>query len=245
MTHLDEEKPPGSQQKIKAGAGATIRDVIQAVISGQVTGDVHIGDKVYTRSSLEELNDYLARAVAKYEARMNRAERRQPPPDHPYKFLYAFGLQDAGIFFGRDAASEALYEKVLKDRLTVLHARSGAGKTSLLNAGLSPLLIKKDRLPVYARTYNDPTLAVKRAVAPPSLGPWPELLPTLSLHEFLGLVCIYLEHQTQDLVVIFDQFEEFFVLLPEPDSRQPFACSAVRKRHQHETRGLPASASEG
>jgi hypothetical protein len=212
-------------QVIKAKGGSTIHDIIQAIVSGQVTGDVHIGDKVYTRSALEELNDYLARAVAAYEARMNRAVRRQPPPDQPYKFLYAFELQDAHIFFGREAATAALYARVLSHRLTVLHARSGTGKTSLLNAGLSPLLIEEDRLPVYARVYNDPVLAVKRALAPSSLGPWPELLPALSLQEFLGLVCVYLDRQVQELVVILDQFEEFFVLPAEPDARQSFINS--------------------
>jgi len=225
MTRLDENELTGSQQTIEAAAGATVRDVIQAVISGQVAGDVHIGDKVYTRSDLEELHDYLARAVATYEARMSRVLGRQPPPEHPYKFLYAFELQDAHIFFGREAAIEALYKKVLSHRLTVLHARSGTGKTSLLNAGLSPLLIEEDRLPVYARVYNDPILAVKRAIAPSSLGPWPELLPALSLQEFLGLVCVYLDHQVQELVVILDQFEEFFVLPVEPDVRQSFINS--------------------
>jgi hypothetical protein len=225
MTRLDGNEPAGSQQTIEAGAGATVRDVIQAVINGQITGDVHIGDKVYTRSALEELNDYLARAVATYEARMNWAVRRQLPPEHPYKFLYAFELQDAPIFFGRESASEALYKRVLSHRLTVLHARSGAGKTSLLNAGLSPLLVEEDRLPVYARVYNDPIMAVKRAIAPSSLGPWPGLLPALSLQEFLGLVCVYLDRQVQELVVILDQFEEFFVLPAEPDARQSFINS--------------------
>lgn len=201
-------------QVIRAEAGSTISDVVQI-----------IGD-VYTRSQAEELRDYLARAVADYERRMYRlVASPAASPDQPYKFLYAFEIKDAHIFFGRDAATEELYERVLNDRLTVLHARSGAGKTSLLNAGLSPRLIREGRLPVYARTRayeEDPTLAVKRSVAPPSLGPWPELLPNLSLHEFLGLVCINLSRETRELVIIFDQFEEFLVSLPEPDLRLPF-----------------------
>ena len=62
---------PSISQEIKAEGRGTIRDVIQAIVSGQVTGDVHIGDNVYTRSSLEELDDYLARAVAAYEGRVD------------------------------------------------------------------------------------------------------------------------------------------------------------------------------
>lgn len=49
-----------------------------------VYGDEVHGDKVvYTRSGLEELNDYLARAVAVYEARMYQALKKQPPPPIP------------------------------------------------------------------------------------------------------------------------------------------------------------------
>jgi hypothetical protein len=190
----------------------------------KVMGDKVMGDKIiYARSKPEELNEYLAHAVKAYEAQMYQAVLQLPTwTDHPYRFLYAFDLEDAHIFFGRDAASEALYEKVLRDQLTVLHARSGAGKTSLLNAGLSPLLIRGGRLPVYARAYDNPSLTVKRKIASPSLGPWPELLPHLSLHEFLSLVCSRLSRQTRGLVVILDQFEEFFVFLPELDSRRSF-----------------------
>jgi hypothetical protein len=201
------------------------REVQAAVGDELIKGYRSYGMSERERASLQEhrLNDYLARAVSAYETRMYRlVARPAAPPDQPYKFLYAFEIEDADIFFGRDAATKGLYEKVLSNRLTVLHARSGAGKTSLLNAGLSPRLIREGRLPVYARTYDNPTVAVKRAIASPSLGPWPELLPQLSLHEFLGLVCSYLSRQTQGLVVIFDQFEEFFVFLPELDSRRPF-----------------------
>jgi len=63
-------------------------------------GDFVGRDKViYAHSDLEELNDYLARAVAAYEARMERALRKQPPPAHPYKYLYAYDLEDAPHLF--------------------------------------------------------------------------------------------------------------------------------------------------
>jgi len=208
-----------SAQVAKADRGGTVRNVIQ-ISAG---GDVHIGDKVYTRSQADELRDYLSQAVAAYEARIYQlVARTAVPPSRPYKFLYPFEIEDAGIFFGREVASEELYQIVLKDRLTVLHAKSGAGKTSLLNAGLSPRLIREGRLPVYARAYGDLVLAVKRALVSPSMGPWPEMLGQLTLHEFLRLACVYLGRQTQELVIILDQFEEFFIFWPEQDHRQPF-----------------------
>src|SRR5207249_6688918 len=99
-------------------------------------GNILIGNNVYTRSNLEELKDYLVLAIRDYEARMYAVLGMPSTPAYPYKFLYPFGLEDRLIFCGRGAATEELYKKVLSDRLTVLHAKSGAGKTSLLHAGL-------------------------------------------------------------------------------------------------------------
>jgi hypothetical protein len=207
---------------VNAGSGESVgRDKV--VHGDEVHGDKVMGDKVVvSRSQAEELHDYLARTVAAYEARMYQVVARPPaPPDRPYKFLYPFEIKDEDIFFGRERAVEGLYQKLTADRLTVLHARSGAGKTSLLNAGLSPRLIREGRLPAYARAYEDPALTAKRAIVPPSLGPWPELLPRLTLHEFLGMACQHLG-RTRELVVLLDQFEEFFVFWPEREQRQLF-----------------------
>ncbi|MFE4635389.1 helix-turn-helix domain-containing protein [Streptomyces sp. NPDC056773] len=61
----------------------------------------------------------------------------------PYRGLSAFTPQDARWFFGRERATAALVERV-HDRLgqgpLLLVARSGAGKSSLLSAGLVPAL---------------------------------------------------------------------------------------------------------
>lgn len=231
MTHPDIPKPASAQQQIIASDGATIQNVIQA------TGNVEVNNKIYSRSDLEELNEYLARAVANYERRIYQTLRRPPAPDHPYKFLYPYTLGDAQLFFGRAEATEDLYRMTIDNRLTVLHARSGAGKTSLLNAGLSPRLIEDARIPVYIRIRpykENPVEELKRIIAPPSLGPWPDLLANLSLHVFLGIVCHYLNRQTSELVIIFDQFEQFIVSLPEPEVRLPF-IKLLRDCYEDET----------
>ncbi len=194
------------------------------ILGDKVLGDKVLGDKtVFMRSQLEELRDYLQMAVAAYEtAQQARILKPPTPATQPYKFLDSFDLEDADNFFGRDSASAALHQAVAQARLTVLHARSGAGKTSLLHAGLAPRLIQEDRIPVFARAFNDPVLAVKRAIAPASAGPWPALLPGLTLSELLGEVCRSLPRRVQELVLILDQFEEFFVFRPARGQRQPF-----------------------
>jgi hypothetical protein len=168
------------------------------------------------------LHTLLDKAMATFESRMYRlVARSQTTSQQPYKFLYPFDITDVDIFFGRDAAIADLSEIVLSSRLTILHAPSGAGKSSLLNAGLAPHLIRQDRLPVFVHTYQDPILTIKQVIAPPSLGPWPNQLATLPLPEFLA-TCKQLSQETQELVIILDQFEEFFLVQPLPENRRPF-----------------------
>ncbi|MFI8090195.1 helix-turn-helix domain-containing protein [Streptomyces sp. NPDC086080] len=65
----------------------------------------------------------------------------------PYRGLSAFTPQDADWFFGRERATAALVERVFERVGTgplMLVAPSGAGKSSLLNAGLVPALRRGD-----------------------------------------------------------------------------------------------------
>lgn len=227
--------PPEDTSKAIMPNPTTIIDTSGgSAVAGNVDtrgGDFIGRDKIiYTRSQREELDDYLARAIANYETRMYRKLRPQTRRDEkePYKFLYAFEIEDADIFFGRDIACEAFYRTLLKDRLTVLHGNSGAGKTSFLQAGIGPKLIREGRLPVYTRVHEDLVLTIKHLICPMGLGPWPELLAKLSLQEFLGAVCQRLSHETQELVVILDQFEEFYVFWPKNEHRQPILDMLAR-----------------
>ncbi|WP_251072035.1 helix-turn-helix domain-containing protein [Streptomyces sp. ISL-43] len=65
----------------------------------------------------------------------------------PYRGLPAFTPEEAGWFFGRERATSALVERLF-ERLghgpLLLVARSGAGKSSLLSAGLVPALRRGD-----------------------------------------------------------------------------------------------------
>jgi hypothetical protein len=67
---------------------------------------------------------------------------------NPFKGLYYYEEADKDIFHGRENESEELLDLVTLNVLTVVFGKSGIGKTSLLNAGLFPLLREKDFLPV-------------------------------------------------------------------------------------------------
>ena len=54
--------------------------------------------------------------------------------NRPYKGADSFQAEDASLFFGRELAAEDVVTRILSSRCTLLHARSGTGKTSLINA---------------------------------------------------------------------------------------------------------------
>jgi hypothetical protein len=64
--------------------------------------------------------------------------------DSPYLGLKAFGGDDAGLFFGREAAAgdilQRLTQRLGTPRILVVSGVSGAGKSSLLRAGVLPRL---------------------------------------------------------------------------------------------------------
>jgi tetratricopeptide (TPR) repeat protein/O-acetyl-ADP-ribose deacetylase (regulator of RNase III) len=123
----------------------------------------------------------------------------------PYTGLRPYSLQDAWIFFGREQAIHALIAHLERSPLTVLHAESGAGKTSLLSAGIMPRLLANGHLPLYVCLSMTPVpLAIKRSILP-DLEQTPRLAAA-SLHDFLHQVTELLGGK--QLVVILDQFEE-------------------------------------
>jgi CHAT domain len=64
-------------------------------------------------------------------------------PDEPYRNLSWFTRAEAEIFFGRGREIRALYQDAVSDksaRIILLYGQTGAGKSSLLEAGLIPRL---------------------------------------------------------------------------------------------------------
>ena len=146
------------------------------------------------------------------------------PGVQPYK------TSDAHIFFGRNEDRDKLYNLIQLEKIVVLFGKSGYGKSSLLNAGIIPLLTdssKQERMrfmPIEVRLGN---FAPNTSLAP---------LETLKikLHEKINetsgwsfldntperdtLWAAFKRKQTQEtqrIVLVFDQFEEFFSYPPE------------------------------
>jgi WD40 repeat protein len=87
-----------------------------------------------------------------YSYRLTLADENAPPPlvsvsgviDSPYRGLRAFGERDAAFFFGREASAAELLARMSRQLrgagLLVVSGVSGAGKSSLVQAGVLPRL---------------------------------------------------------------------------------------------------------
>jgi WD40 repeat protein len=82
---------------------------------------------------------------------MVEIQRQSLSRDNPWPGLDPFDETDRKYFHGRSTESGELLRLVRREPLTVVFGRSGLGKTSLLKAGLFPLLRDEDCLPVYVR----------------------------------------------------------------------------------------------
>lgn len=140
-----------------------------------------------------------------------------------YPGVRSFEEQDWPRFFGRSRATDELLLRVLSVRLLLQFAPSGAGKTSLLNAGLFPKLRPHTYFPFIIRlnqTNESLAQAVRRSLkdAATKRGLKEPVIPddTEDLWALLAGVQLW-SHDLLFLtpVLVFDQFEEVFTLRDE------------------------------
>lgn len=188
-----------------------------------VKGNIHIGQNVvYAKTEFEELQENLAQDIHTLRKTLRRdielTEGKQP--EEPYRHLDYFDLEHRNVFFGRNAALKDLVDKVCgnqdKSRLTLFRAPSGAGKTSLLRAGLMPALINLGHLPVYVDRSEQPIHSIKFTIFPNP--PYPDKLLQVPLHVFLSWIGKYLENN-EKVIIILDHFEDFFIRPTEMEQK--------------------------
>ncbi len=141
-----------------------------------------------------------------------------PDADHPYLGLRPFTEPDSDYFFGRDHDTKELYRLIKRHVLTVLFGASGLGKSSLLNAGLFPMLRKSSylpirielRLPVKEQLPLEQVIAcisnavMTRCVDTPPPDPGEALWEYFHRTHFWNKV----NNQLLTPILVFDQFEE-------------------------------------
>jgi len=149
----------------------------------------------------------------------------------PYVGLQPYTEEERDFFFGRERDQRVIASNLYASSMTILYGASGVGKSSVLMAGVVPMLRTKPRTAVVVfRDWQRPdfltalkgeclkrvALATKKAVKTSVDRPLDELLFSAG-EEFGGTILILL-----------DQFEEYFLYHPESDADNPFDSEFAR-----------------
>ncbi len=130
----------------------------------------------------------------------------------PFKFLDAFTLKDKDAFFGRDQEIDTLYTVVFKTPMLLVYGLSGTGKTSVIQCGLASRFDGPDWYPVFIRrndNINTSTATVMR-----------NALGNLAKESLADNVSMLLRKTLRPVYLLFDQFEELFILGKEEEQKQ-------------------------
>jgi len=142
-------------------------------------------------------------------------------PVCPYKGLGAYTEADKDYFFARDTARDLVVANLMASRLTVLYGPSGVGKSSLLQAGVLPLLrqtaegafsylaVEEAIIVYWASWRNDPRVELGNALL--HAVPRPEVVRDLAARRpplSLELVQEVATRFHADVYLLLDQFEE-------------------------------------
>ncbi|GAB2944917.1 AAA family ATPase [Nonomuraea fastidiosa] len=173
-------------------------------------------------------------------ARPEVQEEPEPAPGRcPYLGLDAYGVDDAGVFFGRDRMTERLFAalaEAAEPGPLILVGPSGSGKTSLLDAGLTASLRERGLsgttswLPLRLTPGGDP---LRRLAAAFGTGPEDaDALRDSPDHAVELAERLLAGRPEQRLIVLVDQLEELFTLCRVPSERAAFlrAVTALASR---------------
>ena len=171
---------------------------------------------------------------------MTASEEAVEPRDCPYVGLDYYQERFGAWFFGREADGSKIITNLQASRLTLLHADSGVGKSSLLRAGVAwrlrqiarkePPLGGETDIPVVFSSWKDDPVqelvhAIGTAIEPFLAGrPRPELPAgrlDAAIEAAAGAV-------NATLLVVLDQFEEYFLYSSGERTPQRFADQLAR-----------------
>ena len=151
------------------------------------------------------------------------------PCRNPYKGLHAFEERDAQDFFGRDAAVAELVEAVAEHRLVAVVGPSGIGKSSVVRAGLIPVLRagalagSREWLFTHLLPGAYPFEELEAALLRVAVESPASLIEKLSRDERgLARVIKQVLPPATQVVLVIDQFEELFTLTVDADTRRHF-----------------------
>src|SRR4029450_10256288 len=181
------------------------------------------------RCAVRPAGDAVARALA-FRRALDPASAGALETRNPYKGLRAFAEGDAEDFFGREALTEHLVERLGQTRFLAVVGPSGSGKSSVVRAGIVPRL-RQGALPGSERwsvvemfpggyPLEELEAALLRAADSSPAG----LLEQLEQDE-RGLLRAgkrILADDESEVVLVVDQREEVFTLVEDETRRTQF-----------------------
>jgi hypothetical protein len=159
-------------------------------------------------------------------------------PDSPYVGLVPYEESDAAFFFGRSLEAAIVAANLRAARLTIVYGPSGVGKSSLLMAGAVHLLRDEARsaddderfaVCVYRSWRDDPLRGLEDAARVAfQEAPGGAALPAPEADATFAETLRAWTESTGTLLVVFDQFEEYFQYHPDESDGEGFAAELAR-----------------
>ena len=213
----------------------------------QLQGVVGMAVAAETRDQIRA--GYLTPSEALIRAWPELATQALPPC--PYRGLFAFREQDAGLFFGREELTDRLVEQLTRKPLVAVVGPSGSGKSSLVFAGAIPQVRQREGWAVASLrpTAGTSPFAALAAALLPLLEPrmteadrfreLPKLAETLAEGRLAEVADRGLERAgARRLLLVVDQFEELYAQTPA--AAQQFVDVLVQAVTAQRQRGSPA-----
>ncbi len=166
-----------------------------------------------------------ARAGTPIEALRAFGDASRLAPTEPYRGLEPFRYADTGILAARENEIERLVRLVTMYRGVLLYGESGAGKTSVVNAGLLPRLVEEGfwphRVRIQPRLEEEFVLEPIRTSSGADQSYLPSAFPAapsdgrlvLAAREFVSVATAAADRGR--ILLVFDQFEELVTLFGE------------------------------
>ena len=138
-----------------------------------------------------------------------------------YPGAYSFSTEQKALFFGRDTPIKELYDLVRLEQLIVLYGKSGLGKTSLINAGILPLVLAEGSYEPISIRFNAWTKGKKETPSdivraeilngiPSDASFLPQIMPDDGSFWYVVKTRLLSQAVPKQPLFIFDQFEELF-----------------------------------
>jgi WD40 repeat protein/class 3 adenylate cyclase len=227
-----------------AGPGEVLVSPGVAHLARKVEGLEYVERGPVRLKGLEKPVDVVAVRPEREDVARDLAFRRALDPAapgalatrNPYKGLRAFAEGDAEDFFGREALTEHLVERLAETRFLAVVGPSGSGKSSVVRAGLVPRL-RQGALPGSERWHvvemfpgayplEELEAALLRSADSAPAG----LLEQLEQDErgLLRAVKRLLADDESEIVLVVDQLEEVFTLVEDEARRTQFLALLER-----------------